>query len=390
MKVYIINYQSIFNGRCANALGQVLFKIAPRLSESYRLYYGYVDKPYGSNVYGLPGIVRLIMRVSNRFSRIFRIPYHVLRTLEEALCDYFYAGILKNEVEDYILVTTMYSPRAVKVARINNKRTIFIAGNHNDNLYYDCVREEKMRLGLDYSDVFDSSFRISYYRRMLENLDSVVVFSSIVAKYFPITLNKIILGLPYYLNNYNIIARSYSQKEKFVIGYIGHTTLLKGIHLLGEAVAQSSYKDKIKIIICGNIDERVLPLVDKYNLDISYLGFIKNEDKNDFFNSLHLLVVPSLYDAGPTTALEAAECELPVIISSGCGASELFDDYKTDCVYTTKNVVELRQRIENAVINYPRVLNIAKKHREMVLQLSNNMSSLEEYIKDLLESCNNV
>lgn len=213
-------------------------------------------------------------------------------------------------------------------------------------------------------------------------------FSSIVAKYFPNTLNKTILSLPYSLNNYSTIARSYSQKEKFVIGYIGHTTLLKGIHLLGEAVAQSSYKDKIKIIICGNVDDRILPLVNKYNLDISYLGFIKREDKNDFFNFLHLLVVPSLYDAGPTTALEAAECELPVIISSGCGVSELFDDHKIDCVYTTRDVTELRQRIENAVTNYPRVLNIAKKHRNMVLQLSNNMSSLENYIKDLMENCN--
>lgn len=329
-----------------------------------------------------------MMRVSNRLSKTFRIPYYILRTLQEALCDYFYAGILKNETEDYILVTTMYSPRAVKVARTNNKRTILIAGNHNDNLYYDCVRKEKMRLELNYSDVFDSSFRISYYRRMLDNLESVVVFSSIVAKYFPNTLNKTILSLPYSLNNYSTIARSYSQKEKFVIGYIGHTTLLKGIHLLGEAVAQSSYKDKIKIIICGNVDDRILPLVNKYNLDISYLGFIKREDKNDFFNFLHLLVVPSLYDAGPTTALEAAECELPVIISSGCGVSELFDDHKIDCVYTTRDVTELRQRIENAVTNYPRVLNIAKKHRNMVLQLSNNMSSLENYIKDLMENCN--
>lgn len=388
MKIYIINYQSIFDGKCANALGQVLFEIAPRLSSSYRLYYGYVDRSYGGNVYGLPKIVRLVMRVSNRLSKIFRIPYYILRTLQEALCDYFYSGILKNETEDYILITTMYSPRAVKVAKTNNKRTVLIAGNHNDNLYYDCVRKEKMRLRLNYSDVFDSSFRISYYRRMLEDLDSVVVFSSIVAKYFPNTLNKTILDLPYSLNNYSTIARSYSHKEKFVIGYIGHTTLLKGIHLLGEAVAQSSYKDKIKIIICGNIDDRILPLVNKYNLDISYLGFIKSEDKNDFFNSLHLLVVPSLYDAGPTTALEAAECELPVIISSGCGVSELFDDYKIDCVYTTRDVTELRQRIENAVANYPRVLNIAKKHRNMVLQLSNNMSSLENYIKDLMENCN--
>lgn len=47
MKTYIINYQSIFDGRCANALGQVLFEIAPRLSGSYRLYYGYVDRSYG-------------------------------------------------------------------------------------------------------------------------------------------------------------------------------------------------------------------------------------------------------------------------------------------------------------------------------------------------------
>lgn len=347
-KVYFLSYAQIRCGRFSNSSYAGFIEAAEKLSDDYQFYFTYTDV-LSSNIKSTPRFLFFFNKVILFLSRKLNIPYCISRSVSESIFDRYYAHVLKKEKGDYTLILALYAPLSAKVAKRKNCKTVLLAGNHDDNLYYKTVREEKKRLNLSYTDVYDSNFRNAIYNRMMKNVDGIIVSNKLVADLFPSRLEKYQVLNTFKPNGYRKKSVCYNGGRKFIIGYIGHTVLLKGLHILAEAIQLSG--EEIELNICGNVDPHVRALIDKYDVDVHYLGFVPDNEVNDFYINCDLIVVPSLYDAGPNTVLEAEECNVPVILSSGCGWSEYFENKKTH-VFKTGDPQDLKNKIMYAMNHY--------------------------------------
>ncbi len=358
-KVFFISYTNIKNGQTLHPAFSAYLDAAKKLPDNYQFYFATCDCEC-SNIHSAPKWLSFFNCIFLRVTGRLRIPYYYTRTLSESLFDIYYSFVLRREKEEYNLITAMYSPLSTKVAKKAGAKISLIAANHDDNLYYKVVKEEKAKYNYKFRDVYDSSFRNSFYRRMLKNVTDVVSSTKLVLDFFPAHYNKTLIGSSTRRIEYESKSNYKITENTYIIGYIGHTVFLKGVHVLAQAIAASNIKDRIVLKICGNIDSNVKSIIDGTGIKIDYLGYIREEEKNDFYNSCDIIIVPSIYDAGPTTVLEAIECEVPLIISSGCGYIELLESYKSECVFETRNVFDLAKKIEDSYKNYSRYVEIVK------------------------------
>lgn len=354
MKIVSINYQPILNDRCGNALIQKIFDSFKGLNPDKALFLtSSIDKDYGECIKGLNWSCYFIVRVFRKFCKILKIPYYYQRTIEEHIVDRYTAAALARIAKPYILLTSMYSPISCKLAKSKGNKVIFVAGNLNDNLYYNAIKAEKKRLGLAYTDVYDSDFRLDYYNRTLLYIDEVWCNSALCIESFRGTHNTKLVPTTFYTFKESQ-KKVYSEtvKETIIFGYIGHTVLLKGIHQFAEAISKSKYKNKIKLEIAGSIAPEIRKIISKFNINVQYLGRISNEEKKKFMLDIDALVVPSLFDCGPTTIYEGLETSTPLIVSDGCGAAEFLTDGKNCVLFEHSNLENLTNKINYFCENY--------------------------------------
>lgn len=358
MKVYCINFQGIAEGQRTNALVKAMFDRFRSLDpEKYIFLNSSIDKDYGPNIHGLNSRELFVFKLFEKVSAKLKVPYYIRRTIQEKIVDYYLCKRLKKEKEPFLLISTMYAVRCTRYAKQRGCKVLFWAGNLNDNLYYDTVRNEQKRLGLHYTDVYTSSYRIGVYRKMFENVDSVYCLNPLSKWSFE--GKKTILDSRIRKNVPVLYPKQYSSivPDKIVLGYFGHTTLLKGVHLLGEALPLCKYKDKIEVVIAGSVDKYVKKLLQKSEVKITYLGIIPEDKKWSTIQSFDYMIVPSLYDAGPVTIVEAYRCDVPVIVSSGCGNVARFIDDPYCIVFNTMDIQDLAEKIDYAYENRTKYLN---------------------------------
>lgn len=347
MKVISINFQPIKNGKCGNALIHYIFRTFCQMEGDKFFLTSSVDKKYAPNIIGHSQIVATIIKIFVIIAKKLHIPYYLIRSWCEIVVDYQHSLYLKKQKPPYILITSMYSRKCTKIAKDNGCKTILIAGNLNDEVYYNAVTKEQKRLKLKYTDVYSSKYRIGIYRTMMTMIDEVWANSDFSAKTFEGKTTKIIPISYYETRGYTPQKNTNNSNGIIRIGYIGHTTLLKGVHLLVEAVNKCKYKNSIKIVLVGSIDKHVSDLLSRSATNIVYLGVVKEEEKESIIKSFDLMVVPSLYDAGPTTIYEGCECNVPMLVSDGCGGAELIQNNKGCIIFRTMDIDDLVSKIEH-------------------------------------------
>lgn len=107
------------------------------------------------------------------------------------------------------------------------------------------------------------------------------------------------------------------------IGYIGRLSPEKGIEFMIEAFKMSKNENNIKLRIAGTGNKKYEDyLKQKYNdKNILYLGQC---NQSDFFNTISLLVVPSLWNEPfGRVVIEAYSHHIPVFMSDNGGLKEL-------------------------------------------------------------------
>jgi len=116
----------------------------------------------------------------------------------------------------------------------------------------------------------------------------------------------------------NKIAKKHLCKTLKTIGFLSNISFEKGIDVFFELVAELEEKGcNISVSIAGlfhdnNVKKFVLSQISS-NRSINYLGPVYGERKNEFFNNIDLLVLPSLNEAEPLVVYEAMRDSVPVI-----------------------------------------------------------------------------
>jgi glycosyltransferase involved in cell wall biosynthesis len=104
------------------------------------------------------------------------------------------------------------------------------------------------------------------------------------------------------------------------------------------------------LLFCGDGIER--PRLEKMaeamglSASVRFLGFVAYEELPAYLAAADVLVIPSLHDAGPMVAIEAATTGTPVILTDGCGYADLFAQADAGLIVPAGSTVELADAIQ--------------------------------------------
>jgi glycosyltransferase involved in cell wall biosynthesis len=106
---------------------------------------------------------------------------------------------------------------------------------------------------------------------------------------------------------------------------------------------------------------------------------------------LDLLVVPSLLDGNPSTVYEGLGANVPVLLTSGCGASNLLSDGVNCLIAQPSSNIDLYEKIIWSYYNRYRLFEIGQRgfiEYKKLLENEINYSFLHNVINDLIDNKN--
>jgi len=286
-----------------------------------------------------------IYRVFIKILKYIKIPYYKIRHIQEWIFDTISSKKLKEGV--IVLTTNGWIPKTLKKNKELGGKTILFAGNPCD-LEISRVLEGERKRVIQIKDIYNFKPRLKNYKTTITLSNKIIAFNDLIYKSFSkdIPSSKLVLVPDFFPLNKELFSEKNISKNKIItFCYIGHTILLKGLHILLDAWEKAETKNT-QLLIGGNIQNELKPyIINKIKAlqNVLYLG--KIADLNSFYRSAHFFICPSILDAGPMTITEALYCKLPVIASENCGNSYLIEDNKNGFIYYNNSSDDLSKRI---------------------------------------------
>lgn len=236
----------------------------------------------------------------------------------------------------YLIGTNFY--KAIK----KNKFIHQLKSKYRDDKVKKGLINDTSKIVVDYAQINDYANLLTYYKSMFSMIDKfhfnseltketyVSYFSNMNGEVLPITLSSI----QDHRNERNRIPG-----EILTLGYIGRKEPYKGIDLLMDALTKLHQK---------NINFRCLLYGDdfsKYNLlldgKIKNMGIYKNSEIKSVFDSIDLLIIPSIWkETFGFIGLEALSYGVPVLFSKNVGSKDLISKIKSDCIFDNNLIYE--------------------------------------------------
>jgi glycosyltransferase involved in cell wall biosynthesis len=184
------------------------------------------------------------------------------------------------------------------------------------------------------------------------------------------------------LLNYNIQVENLGD-----VLYLGRIVYRKGIHILVKALSiVKPYLEGFKATIAGPADQQYLKylmeLVEKFNLkdNVSFINFVKEEEKYKLIRSHKIFVLPSLKEYTPCVLLEAQALGVPVLTTKVGAIPEMVLDGETGLLIKPGDPYELAKSITMLIENEDLRRSFSTKAREWVKKftLESSVTKLEE------------
>ena len=241
-----------------------------------------------------------------------------------------------------------------------NKEITTVLGNNTGDTVYSV-----------YSYLFGKK-HINYIHDMIEQdsmiAKSILFFDRFITRYIAVSnavkntlvqigieedkIEVIYNGLEY---NPNYIKKELG--NKIIFGFVGNIDDRKNpLEFMNFIeVAQRIYKDKEvkgRMVFGSVLDEKLFETLQQSikdkNLPIELLGRVDREKMQEFYNSIHFLVLTSKKDPLPTVILEAFNNGIPVIAHNIDGVPEMAEDGVNGFLYNSDDDFErLISKIEN-------------------------------------------
>jgi glycosyltransferase involved in cell wall biosynthesis len=138
--------------------------------------------------------------------------------------------------------------------------------------------------------------------------------------------------------------------------FLGNLRELKGAHILIEAlgIVKRSIPDIYLLIAgSGSQEARLKAMVSASGLEdnVSFMGFIRGDEKFSYIKASRLLVLPSFWEALPITVLEGMACGKAVVASAVGGVPYLVHDGENGYLVRPGNAADLATRIVELLDN---------------------------------------
>lgn len=103
------------------------------------------------------------------------------------------------------------------------------------------------------------------------------------------------------------------ESDEFVVGTISNLMPRKRVDILVKSFLEADIENSKLLIGGGGSELEYLKKLAEGDERVEFLGFVLDEDMNDFYNSLDVFVFPSLIEGYGMPIVEAMACEKPVI-----------------------------------------------------------------------------
>jgi glycosyltransferase involved in cell wall biosynthesis len=386
LKVIIAVYQELIDDHVNNSAANVLNLLGRDLLNNNMLKVMFFSKTTKNTIKKIKAfnfaflIFRYVTKILNRFTSIST---HLMRHYLEIAFDLMLSFRLLFINGDLFITTNAWIPLSCSVLRRKGITTILIAGNQNDNVYLKVIQDEKKKIGIKSLDAFDYLPRNKKYNKCLKNIDRIICFNylikesytsdiqfyekdyDVIESYFPPNYNELIMIEPVKSNN------------EFRVGYMAHSTVLKGLHILLDAWNKASLPNST-LYIAGSIEDEYKNYISKVflNKNVKFLGRIK--DKKELYNNIDLFVCPSILDASPTTIIEAMHCKIPVLLSSGVGNKFLIKDGYNGYIYKNDDVTDHTQKLILMYNNRNQLKEMGINAYNMITKSTSNSVSIDQ------------
>lgn len=154
------------------------------------------------------------------------------------------------------------------------------------------------------------------------------------------------------VNHKKFYPKRIKNRKKFVMGYLGGFGKRKNLGFILK-LAKEFEKDRkvfFKLAGKGPEKERLENMVKNLGLNnVEFVGFVPDEELNNFYNSLDLFLFPSLYEGFGLPVLEAMACGIPVMVSNIGSLPEIVGD--VGMIISINNLIKTKEDIEKIIKN---------------------------------------
>jgi glycosyltransferase involved in cell wall biosynthesis len=178
-------------------------------------------------------------------------------------------------------------------------------------------------------------------------------------------------------------------KDYFVIINVGRHAMEKKQELIIDAVLQSKYKDKIKLLICGKGETSEKLIERGKELPVEPLvRYVTEEEKHLYLNTADLYVHSSGVELESRSCLEAIGCGLPCLIEDS--PSSAASQFALGNRFIFKTVEELTKKIDYW---YENITTLAKMRKPTLqsaekYRIENSIDAIEELYNDVVKTYN--
>jgi glycosyltransferase involved in cell wall biosynthesis len=171
-----------------------------------------------------------------------------------------------------------------------------------------------------------------------------------------------------------------SSRLKFA--FIGTVASYKGMDVLIEAFKPIK---NAELWIYGKYSGTPYPEMASENPNISFRGELLQEDKEQAFEEMDVLIAPSIMvDPYPLVIQEAALQKVPVIVSNIGGLAEQVIDGKNGLLFERGNATDLNQKIRYLIDN-PQEITRLSGQASPIKSMHKDAQDIENYYRIILE-----
>lgn len=282
--------------------------------------------------------------------KIFKTSFR--RNMEEWMFDFFLSS--KKLEGDYLLTTSPFISRTLKKHKHKFRKVFLLPANPNESEIAALYKKEFARYSVTakYDDNYCNPYRVRQFRKIIPYIDSIIAISNVTGNSY-LSENKEIIHVPYIFIPKNKQEEAIVRREKKAIKflYIAYSVPLKGLHRLLREWKLADLKDA-ELHVVGDIGSEYAAAFDLSGSgNIYFAGPAFPPTKQ--FMECDIVVIPSLMDNEPTTAIEALLYEKPVIISNGCGYADFVGNFVEEAVYDLNTEDALAEKLRFFAANLP-------------------------------------
>ena len=248
------------------------------------------------------------------------------------------------------------------------------------------------------TDAYTFNKRISFFNKAIKLVDTVLcIHPTVYTSYQNATaVNAEVVKMIGHVKpdlHSNFVEKK-NNDGIYKVGFIAHTVLLKGLQYLLEAwdsiMTSSIQPNNMQLCIAGGIDATMKIIIERefsHVKNVVYTGHINSVD--NFLADKDLFIVPSLVDAGPYTALEAAYHSIPVIITENCGSAELLSRNESGCkIVPIKDADAIKENILWAYNNREAATKMGQnaKHNLETYNMNDLIINIADYLQNIQQA----